>query len=667
MKSFYRQFNLAVLLCIGMLLVVQAGLAEAQKRNKERNTGVSSTNRDVTLENNNGDRSVTIDFNDVDIHVFIKFISELTGNNFIIDNKVKGKVTIVSPKKISVTEAYKVFESVLEVHGFAAVKAGEVIKIIPSTEARSKSIETKLKEESASSEDKVVTQLIPLTYANSDDIKRLFTPLVSKSSVILSYPQTNMLIVTDVYSNIIRLMAIIKAIDVTGMGQEISVVPLQYSDAGKLVKILDSVFASGQSKKKKSNTGKAFTFVAEERTNTIVMVASEVDTQRIKKLIDLLDKEIPRSKEKIHVVYLEHANAEELVTVLQAVPSKQPETKKGKKEAPVVSEKVMITADKATNSLIILAEKDDFLALQEIIKKLDIPRAMVYIESLIMEVNAEKDFELGTEWLGAGEVDIDGSNGGIAGGFGGSTDYGAIGDTLAGSAFLPGGLSLAAFGEMITIGDLTFPNLAAIVKAYKKDKDVHILSTPQVLTTDNEEAKIIIGKNVPYQTKSSADSGTETYSSYEYKDVGITLQITPQISKDRFVRLYIYMEKTALDDLSTTSADRPTTLKRTIETTTIVKDGNTIVIGGLIDDSFSKTDYGIPCLGDIPGLGILFSSENKASDKTNLFVFITPRVIENPSEAESLYLEKKEQIEELEKLEEGKIKMYDDKADDADG
>ena len=188
------------------------------------------------------ERFISIDFNDVDINVFIKFISELTSKNFVVDQRVKGKVTIISPSKISVKEAYKVFESVLEVHGFTTVKAGEVIKIIPSPDARSKNIETRLKEEAASPEDRVVTQLIPLKFASSSEIKKLFAPLVSKSSVILAYPPTNMLIVTDVYSNIKRLIRILNAIDVSGMGQELSVIPLEYADATKFVKILDSVF-----------------------------------------------------------------------------------------------------------------------------------------------------------------------------------------------------------------------------------------------------------------------------------------------------------------------------------------------------------------------------------------------------------------------------------------
>jgi len=210
----------------------------------------------------------------------------------------------------------------------------------------------------------------------------------------------------------------------------------------------------------------------------------------------------------------------------------------------------------------------------------------------------------------------------------------------------------------VTIGNISFPNLAAIVRAFKQDKDVHFLSTPQILTMDNEEARITVGKNVPFQTKSSADSATnETFSSFEYRDVGITLTITPQISKDRLVRLYISQEVSKIDVLATiaTSVDRPTTLKRTIETTVIVKDGSTVVIGGLIDDSFTKTTVKTPCLGDIPLLGLAFRSVSKSSEKSNLYVFLTPHVVKSPFEAEAIYKQKKEQMD---KVQEGKIKMY---------
>ena len=191
---------------------------------------------------NQSQQFVSIDFNNVDINVFIKFMSELTGTNFIVDQRVKGKVTIISPSKISLTEAYKVFESVLEVHGFTTVKSGEVTKIIPSPDARSKNVETRLREEARETDDKIVTQLIPLKYADVTEIKRLFTPMVSKGSVILAYAPTNMLIITDVHSNIQRLMKILKTIDITGVGQEIAIIPLEYADANKLVKTLTTIF-----------------------------------------------------------------------------------------------------------------------------------------------------------------------------------------------------------------------------------------------------------------------------------------------------------------------------------------------------------------------------------------------------------------------------------------
>ena len=606
----------------------------------------------------NGQRYVSIDFNDVDINVFIKFIAELTGKNFIVDNRVKGKVTIISPAKISVDEAYLVFESVLEVHGFTTVDSGNVIKIVSSPEARTKSIETLTEYRSMDPEDKLVTQLVPLRYADPNTITRLFRPLISKSSVILPYQPTNMLIITDFYSNIKRLMRILKTIDVPGVGQELTVIPLQHADAQKLVRTLSTVFQRRRAAKKGASPDDVTKFVADERTNTIVVLASEDDTARVKELISRLDQEMPRGKEKIHVYYLENAVAEELAKVLQSLSTKaKPTQAKGKKEAPIVSEKTNITADKATNSLIIMAEKDDYMVLQDIIQKLDIPRAMVYIESLIMEVNIDNGFSLGAEWIAMGETDLNSDSAAVGGGFsGGETGFSNLGGLLApaaGIATLPAGFSMGVFSEPLKIGDLTFPNLSAIVQAFKKDKDVHILSTPQIMTTDNEEASITVGKNVPYLTKSGS-STVESYNTYEYKDVGITLKITPQISKDKRIRLKIAQEITKLDT-ALTSGDRPTTLKRTVDTTVIVNDKNTVVIGGLIDDSLSTTEYKVPCLGSIPGLGWAFKSLSNSREKTNLFVFLTPHVVKSPLDAKKMFDKKKEEIERIER--EG-IKMY---------
>jgi general secretion pathway protein D len=561
-------------------------------------------------------------------------------------------VTIISPTRISVAEAYKVFESVLEVHGFTTVAAGKVTKIIPSPEARSKNIETMLKKSARSAEDRVVTQLIRLRFADVEEIQRLFAPLISKSSVVLGYPPTNTLIVTDVQSNITRLIKILDAIDVEGMGQEISIIPLRFADATRLVKILESVFRAPAGKKQGPEP--TLKIVADERTNTIVVQASEIETFRIKSLIGMLDKEVPRGKEKIHVYYLENANAEDLAATLQTLPSGPAKKADGKTEAPVVSENVKITADKATNSLIIMAEKEDYMVIEEIIKKLDIPRAMVYMESLIMEVDAENDLAIGTDWIVGTKASYQDTEG--VAGIASRTGEASFTTDADGGRSLPSGFSIGILGNAITVGGITFPSISALINAVKENKNINILSTPQLLTTDNEEATIIVGKTVPFQTRSAAENAVETYSSFEYRDVAITLKITPQISKDRLVKLTISQEVTKLDELAPTfEKDRPTTFKRSIETTVIVEDGNTVVIGGLIDDASSRSETKVPLLGDIPILGWLFKSKKISYEKTNLYVFLTPRVVQHPAEATKMYEQKKKEID---TIRQGSIKMY---------
>ena len=583
---------------------------------------------------------ISIDFNNVDINVFIKFMSELTGTNFVVDQRVKGKVTIISPSKISLKEAYTVFESVLEVHGYTTVKSGQVVKIIPSPDARSKSIETKLREESTTSRDQVVTQLIPLTYADPVAIKRLFTPMVSKSSVILAYSPTNTLIITDVYSNIKRLIKILKEIDVTGIGQEISIIPLEYSDAAKLVNLLNTVFKPTR-KKGKGVEQKAITMVADERINTIVLLASEIDTLRIKRLISMIDKEAPRGKGKIHVYRCKNAAAEELAKVLQDLPTEKAGAPKAKK-ASVVAGQVRISADKATNSLIIVANKEDYLVLEDVIKKLDIPRSMVYIEALIMEVDMQTSLDIGIDWAIFGKTSIDGKETVVGGGF-------RQGVEILPSELLKGGLTLGLISEPITIAGIAVNNISAIINAVRTDDDFRILSTPQVLTTDNEEARITIGENRPFQTRSTTDVSGGTFESFEYRDVGKILKITPHVTEGRLVRMQISLEVTAIDQKATltTSSTLPVTLKRTVDTTVIVRDNQTIVIGGLIDDTTTTSETKVPVLGDIPILGWLFRDTSEATTKTNLYIFITPRVIENPAEAESVLQDKKGQMDEI--------------------
>jgi len=600
---------------------------------------------------------VSIDFNNVDINVLIKFMSKLTNKNFIVDRRVKGNVTIISPTKISIGEAYKVFESVLEINGFSTVKSGRIIKIVPTPKAKSDNIDTQVVTgpiKPGTAEDRMVTRLIPLEYAKSNELKTLFTPLVPKGSIVLSYNDTNMLIITATLSSIDRLLKIVEAIDIRSIGKKITVIPVKYADAKKLVQSLTSIFTARiKVIKGKASSDLVVKFVADERTNTIILLASKVETDRIKDLISILDQKVPKGEEKIRVYYLEHASAENLVKVLQEIPTQDTaKTTTGKKKQALLSASVKIMADKATNSLIIMADKEDYPILEEVIAKLDIPRAMVYIECLIMEVNVSSGLSIGTEWKSAQQE----GSGVILGGFGATDDTGYvnIGD-VSGSGTFPKGFSLGVVGKTFSLGGVTFPNIQAVVQAYQNDQNVNIIATPQILTTENEEASIVVGKNVPYQTRSAAESGSTTYNSYEYKDVATELKITPQISKDKLVRLNVYQKLTKLDSVNTTSSDRPTTLKREIETTIIVEDGSSVVIGGLIDETVSKSEYKTPCLGDIPLLGWAFKSASEGTEKTNLYVFLTPRIIRNPLEADKIY---KEKIQEGSSIKKGEILLY---------
>ena len=614
---------------------------------------------------------VTIDFDNVDILAFIKFISELTGKNFVVDEAVKGKVSVFSPRKISSAEAYKVFESVLEIHGLTTVPSGDVIKIVPSQQAREKSIETRLQAEAMGPNDRVVTQIIPLKNANPDDMKKILDPLVSKSSVVLSYPPTGMLVITDVQSNIKRLITIVNALDVPGAGEQIHVIPLKHAVASDTAASLNNIFQLDQAARRPQAT---FTLriISDDRTNSLIVLASEVLANRVREFVALLDRDVPQGESKMHVYRLQYANAEDLAKILMNLPSKDtrpsgptpgqptPVTPLTRGKLALLSSDVQIVSDKATNTLIVTANKEDWRILEEVIRKVDLPRAMVYIEALIMEVDVTKNFQLGVEWRAVKDLGaLSGFDTGRAAAFGGSGGSGTGGaynlfpGTSTQPAF-PSGFSLGMLGAGITIGGVTFPNIGAVINTVQQDSSVHILSNPQLLTSDNEEATISVGKNIPYITRAERSQTNVDYTTYEYRDVGVILTITPSINTERFVRLKVNQEVSTIVTEESTQG-LPTTLKRTAKTTIMIKDNQTIVIGGLMGDSSTANNYQVPLLGDIPLLGWLFKSKGQRREKTNLYIFITPHIIETVAEAEAV---KEIKREEIESFEGGVIKSY---------
>ncbi|XOF32917.1 MAG: type II secretion system secretin GspD [Candidatus Electrothrix sp. YB6] len=643
----YHAFRLVLLFSLTVaLLPPAASAADQPDKDTQQSQAPAAVSPDQPKKK--GQQYVTIDFNDVDINMFIKYISELTGKNFIVDRSVKGKITVISPTKMSEQDAYRVFESVLEVHGYTTVPSGPIIKIVPAVQARSKNIPMVRAGEHVDSSDKVVTRIVPLQYSDPDELKKLLTPLLSKTSVMIAHPQSGVLIMTDVLSNINRLMDIIEVVDVPSTGEEMEIIPLRYASAADVGKSISQLFA--RSARRRTRTRRAATeiqVIPYERTNSLIVFAPKTQIDSIRELVQKLDTEAPRGGGKIHVYYLQHADAEELVKVLTNLPTQQSGTgaKKGAKaaEVPVLSTDLKITADPETNSLIITAPKEEYLVLEDIIRKLDIPRRMVYLEALIMEVSIDKIFQLGVEWGGLGSFHDE--TGTLGAGFT-DNNFGMVNGLTLGTAGMPDGTTLGILKKGVEISGIYFPDLGSVVNAFKTDSDINIIATPQILTTDNKEASIAIVQNVPYITsKNTSETGSgQDYTNYEYKDVGTTLKITPQINQDNLLRLDI---EVAVDRLkSEASTTTPSTFKRTASTTVVLHNEEIVVIGGMVGNDTTSGEYKVPLLGDIPLLGWLFKTHEDSDRKTNMFIFIMPRIVESSPELAGIYEQKRNVMDE---------------------
>ncbi len=631
-KSFASLLLLFLVLCLGPAL----GQEKAAK------TEPSSNNAKPAY--------ITMNFKDVDLQVFIKFISELTGKNFLIDPNVKGSVTIVSPQKVTVDEVYKVFLSVLEVNGFTVIESGQLSKILPTAAAKTKATETFLERKLRTPEDKIVTQLVPLKHADAANLTKVLASLIEKTGLLVPYAETNTIIVIDTLSNINRIVRIVTELDVPG-DEEIWVTQLRHAKADDLAKKFSTLFqerrgATTAAAQQAGLIRADLKILPDERTNSLVVLAAPNAMTRIKLLVDKLDQRQARSRENIHVYPLQNSVAENLSKVLMEIPGKG--TKDEKAKAPPISKDVQITADKSTNTLVIIAEPEEYAILEEIIRKLDEPRTMVYVEGLIVEVSATKALQLGVEWRVGDEFNggfQEGSDGGVW--FTGSRgDRSVANDILTSTPpTLPAGFVAGVIGNGISLGGITFPTIAAFVRAVKTDSDFNILSTPQILTLDNEEASMEVGQNIPFVTQ--VDQGTDVTSraiqNFQYKDVGVTLKVTPQINDEGVIRLKIeesvkaVISQTALQG----SVLAPTTTYRTAKTSISVKDGETAVIGGLIETRMDRGTTQTPCLGSLPALGWLFKTASDQDTKTNLLVFLTPRVVRNAEEARQIYGKKK--------------------------
>jgi general secretion pathway protein D len=565
---------------------------------------------------------ITLNLNNADIEALIKTVSEHTGKNFVIDPRVKGKVTVISAHPMDRDEFYQVFLSILEVHGFSTVPSGGLIKIVPDVKAKQNGIPT-ISGLSDLPGDQVVTRIIQVKNVTAAQMVPILRPLIPQEGHLAAYPTTNVLIISDRKQNVDRLLKIIKDIDKVS-DSTIEVVTLQHASAAEVVRILNSLQASNQTGKGAAASA-ANKLVADERTNSVLISGDPTVRLKSKVLIKHLDTPFDNVG-NAQVIYLKYANANDLVAVLTGVSESMDNTKQGGKAASKPTIPINIQADEASNALIITAPPDLYRSLEAIVRKLDIRRAQVLVEAIIAEVSYDRAKKLGVQWIVDGTPDGTGPVGVI--------NLGSPSITSIGTAIAAGtGLDLGS-GTLLGGGkfDSDSVNFAALIQALESDSTSNILSTPSLMTLDNQEAEIVIGQNVPFITGSYTSTGSSTssvnpFQTVQREDVGLTLKVKPQINEGDAIQLEIEQEISSLVSTAVSGASDLVTNKRTLKTVVMVEDGNTIVLGGLIDESLQQTEEKVPILGDVPLLGALFRATGTTKVKRNLMLFLRPVIM----------------------------------------
>lgn len=573
---------------------------------------------------------VTLNLKNADISALIKTVSEHTGKNFVIDPRVKGKVTVISAHPMDEEEFYHVFLSILEVHGFSTVPSGNVIKIVPDVKAKQAGIPTITSVRDAN--DQMVTQVIQIENVAASQLVPILRPLIPQQGHLAAYPATNVLIISDRANNVKRINQIINRIDQVS-DSAIDIVPLEYASANEVVRVLSSL----QQKSAKGAAEQQVRLASDERTNSILLSGERTVRARMRVIIEQLDTQHD-SGGNTQVIYLKYAKAGELVKVLTGVS----DTLKNPKAAAKTAAKSLISiqADEASNALIITAPPDLIRSLRQVIHKLDIRRAQVHVEAIIAEIRIDKAKELGVQWIFDGTPGGQGPIGIID--FGGGAPIGAVAATIAagGVPAIPSGTTLA-LGQF---NDNTL-NFAALIRALNSDSESNILSTPSILTLDNEEAEIIIGQNVPFVTGQYASTGSSStsvnpFQTIKRQDVGLTLRVTPQINEGDAVQLKIEQEISGINKTASAGTSDIVTNKRVIKTTVMVDDGQTIVLGGLMDETLDQVNQKVPLLGDIPLIGALFRSTQTTKVKRNLMIFLKPTILRDAATQTQLTSEK---------------------------
>ncbi len=578
--------------------------------------------------------TVTLNLKDADISALISTVAEVTDRNFIVDPRVKGKVTVVSSRPMDSEEVYQVFLSILKVHGFAAVPSGEVIKIVPDVNAKQDGIPT-VSDSAPGRGDQMVTRVVQVDNVAAAQLVPILRPLVPQQGHLAAYPATNVLIISDRASNVERLMTIIRRIDQVS-DSEIEVITLQHASATEVVRVLNSLNRAAPGAGKAPAAAMQQVLVADERTNSVLLGGDRSMRLRMRAIISHLDTPLDAGG-NTDVVYLHYAEATEIVDTLLGVGKiEEQEGQQGKAQAAGSKRGSFdIQADESTNSLVITAPPDIMRTLKRVISQLDIRRAQVLVEAIIAEVGEDTARDLGVQWVFAGDTD---SGRGPVGVINYSNSGSPIADVANAviSAESGGTVPTLLDGALVGFGQFgsnSF-NYAAVINALASDTNTNILSTPTLVTLDNEEAEIVIGENVPFVTGSftstgAGDSATNPFQTIQREDVGLTLKIKPQINEGDAMRLDIEQEVSSIAD-SVAGASDIITNKRSIKTNVMVDDGQVVVLGGLIEETINESVQKVPLLGDVPYLGALFRSKTSDVRKTNLMVFIHPVILRDP-------------------------------------
>ena len=566
-----------------------------------------------------------INLKNADIREFISQVSTITGRSFIIDPRVKGDVTVVSSTAMDRDGIYELFLSVLQVHGFAAVPSGDVVRIVQTVLAKQSGNPNDFEEGLESQE--LVTRVIPVLNTPSEEMVKVLRPLIPQYGQIAALSQPNVLIISDHASNINRLVEIVNRVDVAD-SLEVSIIDLKEAWVEDIVALLEQLAPEQIGKSAKGPN--RVSIVASERTNSLVIKGERYTVARVKQLVSQLDVPANRSG-TIKVVRLAHSDATKMAEILNSLVK---ERKSGESGGMV---EVSVQADEAINALVIRADPANMIDIMDIIDSLDVRRMQVLIEAAIVEVTADFSRQLGSE-LALGSASSSTTPLGL------TAPSGTLAQILQGLAITGQPSAPTSLGDAPLIAggrlDATGTSFAFIIKALAANGDVNLLSTPSITTMDNEEAKIVVGQNVPFRTGSTVTGSqgtTNPFTTIQREDVGLTLEVTPHINSDNLVRLLIHQEVSEVDasslsGIGSQAAADLITNKRTIDTTILVEDNEVIILGGLIRDKETQGESRVPVLGSIPGLGMLFRNRTTSTEKQNLMVFLRPTVLKNQAD-----------------------------------